>query len=108
MSYFQRFFLHMCLQLKMSLRTKRLVLRCWTSFVAAVMRDENFPPDSSSPSGKELKFSPGEKWLNLARDNLSNQGQILAGLSAAVVVSDDPGTSEGALDGFRYMLPLFE
>ncbi len=69
-----------------------------SSGVAMELDEE--PRGEGDGGATALEFSPGEEWLNLAKDQLANQFQVLAGLSAGLI-TDDPGASEASLEGLR-------
>ncbi len=54
----------------------------------------------SEKNENELKFSPQEKWLNLSKDQLANQAQVLVGLSVGLI-TEDPGTQESTRQAVR-------
>ena len=85
----------------------------WTGFVCAVLGDTLFLPDcdrmdiSGEHTISGFSFSPNQKWLDLARDNLSNYGEILRGLAHSLMSSGLVGAAGGgsssssALQGLR-------
>ncbi len=58
------------------------------------LQDRPVGPDS------RLNFDPDEKWVNLAKDQICNQGLVLAGLSASLIM-DSVGVMDSALDNLR-------
>jgi len=78
---------------KVSPKSKALLLLSWTQFVTLILSDDHFARLDLESSEEEYSTRndnySSEKWLNLARDHLSNQMSILLALSSASLASKD-------------------